>query len=71
MKPTESDLRAAVVDFCQDGYGVVKIRRALSAWGWDVTVSDIKPIVIKCRVMRKRLARAATPSVRASSESAD
>ena len=49
MKPTESDLRAAVVDFCQDGYGVVKIRRALSAWGWDVTVSDIKPIVADYR----------------------
>lgn len=49
MKPTESDLRAAVVDFCKDKYGVVKIRRALSAWGWDVTVSDIKPIVADYR----------------------
>ena len=57
MKPSQSELRAAVVDFCEDKYGAVKIRRALSAWGWDVTVSDIKPIVIKCRVMRKRLAR--------------
>ena len=55
MKPSQSELRAAVVDFCEDKYGVVKIRRALSAWGWDVTLSDIKPIVAKCRMMRKRV----------------
>ena len=57
MKPSQSDLRDAVVDFFWDRYSVIGIRRALASWGWDVTVSDIKPIVIKCRMMRKRLAR--------------
>ena len=53
MKPSQSELRAAVVDFCEDKYGAVKIRRALSAWGWDVTVGDIKPIVTDYMDRRK------------------
>ena len=69
MKPSQSDLRDAVVDFFWDRYSVIGIRRALAAWGWDVTVSDIKPIVAKCRMMRKRLQ--GRQSERSASESAD